>query len=78
MDEPRRVHGRQRATEIQSDEGGLTRRKRPVLAEHLLQREPADELHPQPDLTARRFGAVDGDDVGMGDARKQPTFGKNL
>ena len=49
-----------------------------MLLEDVLEREPADELHPQTDTTLDRLRAVDGDDVGMRDAREQPSLGEEL
>ena len=78
MHEPGCVNRREGAAQVEPDERRFARRKRPVLLEDVLEREPADELHPQADTTLDRLRPVDGDDVGMRDAREQPPFGEEL
>ena len=74
MEQAGRVHGRQRPAQVEPHAGRLARAERPLLLDQLLQRAPADELHPDADHAVARLGAVDRDHVRMAHARQQPPF----
>ena len=51
MHEPGCVNRREGAAQVEPDERRFASGKRPVLLENVLEREPADELHPEADAT---------------------------
>ncbi len=65
MDQTRIVNGSQRPTELVPDESSLAGAERPVVDQHLLERQTANKLHAKTDLIFMFFGPVHLDDVGM-------------
>ena len=57
------VHGRQGSTELVPDEPRLAGAERAVADEHLLERQAANEFHPETDSTVVFTGAVHRDDI---------------
>ena len=76
VNQPGAVHGCQRPGEVLADEPGLAGAERAVDAEHVLERHPPDQFHPETDLPVVLTGAVDRDDIGMAHARQRASFMK--
>ncbi len=57
------VHGRQGPTELVPDESSLGGAERAVADQHLLERQAADELHPETDSAVVFTGSVNRDDI---------------
>jgi hypothetical protein len=65
-----RMQGGQRAAQVAADSGHLVRAHGAAVADDRGQRLPFDELHPDPDVLVVLIRAIDGDDVGVPDARE--------
>ena len=74
MQEAGRVHRRHGAAELHADTDDISRGKDGALLEQLLERVPADELHPQADPIADLLRAVDSDDVRMPHFGEEPAL----
>ena len=68
------VHGRHRATELETDVDSFGGADHLPLVEDLLEGVAANELHPQADPISNLLGAVDGDYVRMPHPREQSAF----
>ena len=71
------VDRRERPAELDAHPGHLPVVESLLFAEDLLQVPPVDELHPETDPAVDLVRVVDGDDVGMADARQQAGFLEN-
>ncbi len=65
------VHRRERARQVEADQRRFAGAEGALLAHHLLQRAPANQLHPQADLALPSIRAVNRDHVLMADPREQ-------
>ncbi len=65
------MHGCQRISQIDPDANRSIDVEGSTLTQLLFERRSMDELHPDADLSVDTLGAVDGDDIGMTDARQQ-------
>jgi hypothetical protein len=74
VQQSRGMHGGERATEIDRDGRRFSRAHAALLGDDLVQRLAADVFHPDADGAFARFGAVNGDDMRMANARQQPAF----
>ena len=77
MQQPRAVHGCERAAHVQADQRGVTRAERSLGGYGLLERVAPDQLHPDADTSLFDGSTVDCHDVWMPQARKQPPFARN-
>ena len=74
MEQSGAVHRRHRAADLDADGHDLRFAEAGALFEDLLERLALHELHPQADAIGDLLRTVDGDDVGMADAREQAAF----
>ena len=76
VDEARGMHRGQRLSHRRAEPGRFLRAHRTVRPQLLLERDAANELHPEADAAAIDVGAVDGHDVRVSDTRQAAGFGE--
>ena len=74
MNEARFMNRRDGAAQVDPDERCLARPEHSACRQHSGEREPVDELHPQPDNAVVLIHSINRDDVRVPHARKQTRF----